>query len=366
VLTVDAGDLLGWRSDVRRYETLMTAVSRLSYDAVGIGDNDFVDGAQFLGGEIRKHVLPVTSANVRPALPEGDLTVPPFIIVPKGALRIGVIGLATPQSFRFISPRRRSEINIADQARALQQVLAGVRKQSDLIVLLHHADMDASIEIARKFSDIDLIIGSHDQTVHKAPVQEGQTLIVHTGRNGAYVGHLTLTLNKGHIDQFENRLIPLTDEIADEPIVKGVIEAYYAALRQPVEQTGLLTLAGPFQGADTCIPCHEKATSQWRETPHARAFQSLIDDNKQDHPECLGCHTTGYGQLGGYRNVQATDHLTSVQCEVCHRVAVTHLQKPQNTAGTVKKVSEGLCVTCHTPVQSPDFHYEEAIERVRH
>ena len=95
-------------------------------------------------------------------------------------------------------------------------------------------------------------------------------------------------------------------------------------------------------------------------------FQSLIDDNKQDHPECLGCHTTGYGQPGGYRNVQATDHLTSVQCEVCHRVAVTHLQKPQNTAGTVKKVSEGLCVTCHTPVQSPDFHYEEAIERVRH
>ena len=366
VLTVDAGDMLGWRPDVLRHKTLMAMVSQLSYDAIGLGDNDFVDGARFLADGVNTYRLPVTSANVHPALSVGDLTYPSFLIVPKGPLRIGVIGLASPQSFRFISPGRRSEVNVADPDRALRDVLASVRKQADLIVVLHHAGMDASMDIADTFPDIDLIIGSHDQSVHEAPARKGQTLIVHTGRNGAYTGHLTLTINKGRINQFENRLIPLTDEIADEPIIKRGIEAYYASLRQEVEQTTLLPSDRPFQGGATCIPCHEQAYSQWRETPHARAFQALVNDEKQDHPACLGCHTTGYGQNTGYRNVRETAHLTNVQCEICHRVSATHLQQPEHIVGSGTKVSESLCVTCHTPAQSPDFHYEEAVEKVNH
>jgi 2',3'-cyclic-nucleotide 2'-phosphodiesterase (5'-nucleotidase family) len=366
VLAVDAGDMLGWRADVRRAKTLLSTISRLSYDAIGLGDNDFANGIRFLGDAVNTHQLPVTSVNVHSAISDAILTNPPFIMVSKGSVRIGIIGLATPQSFRFMSPGRMAEVNIEDQEQALQRVLPDVLKQTDLIVLLHHAGKSASIEIARKFSDIDLIIGSHDQAVHEDPIQEGQTLIVHTGRNGAYVGHLTLTLNNDHIDQFENRLIPLTDNIADEPLVKGEIETYYASLRQDVEQTALMTSDKPFQGGDTCIACHEQAYNQWRETPHARAFQSLVNDNEGDHPECLSCHTTGYGQITGYRNLQKTDHLTDVQCETCHRVSVTHLLKPENTVGRVEKVSERLCITCHTPVQSSDFQFEEAIEKVRH
>lgn len=358
--------MLGWRSDIRAHKTLLEVMQLLSYDAVGLGDNDFVEGARFLNDEMRRRGLPVTTANVRSLPAEESSPYPPFRIVGRGGLRIGIIGLATSQSFRFMSPRRLSEVRTVDQTQALRRILPEVRGQADLIVLLHHADLDASKDIARAFSDIDLIVGSHDRSVHEVPVQEGRTLIVHTGRNGAYAGRLTLTWDKDRIDQYENQLIPLTDEIADEPAVKKVIETYYAALQQTAEQTAALRSNRPFQGVETCVPCHEDAYNQWRETPHARAFQTLVETEEEEQPECLRCHTTGFGQPGGYLNLETTDRLKDVQCEVCHRMSAAHLQQPQKMQEPVEKVSERLCMTCHTPAQSPDFHYEEAIEKVRH
>ncbi len=91
-----------------------------------------------------------------------------------------------------------------------------------------------------------------------------------------------------------------------------------------------------FQGYKVCVKCHDTHEKSWRDSPHAKAFDSLKAGSKRESklkaeldpdkdytadPDCLGCHTTGYGEPGGY----ATDlpkararRLAVVGCESCH------------------------------------------------
>lgn len=91
-----------------------------------------------------------------------------------------------------------------------------------------------------------------------------------------------------------------------------------------------------FEGIKVCLKCHDTHEEPWRDTAHAKAFKSLaagskreaklkakLDPNKDytTDPECLGCHTTGYGEPGGYANDLPTaraKRLSVVGCESCH------------------------------------------------
>jgi hypothetical protein len=367
VLAVDAGDLLGWNPEIRRSRTLLDAFQRLQYDAVGVGDNEFVEGAAFFAEAVRGRGLPVVSSNVEASVPDWRRVCPPYRIVRKGKLRIGVVGLASPPSFRLLTPARLGELAVGDPEETLRRLLPGVRKQADLIVVLSHADMDWNRGLARRFPDIGVIVGSHSQTRLQAPVREGNTLIVQAGYNGAYVGQLVLTLDRTHrIKEHTGRLIPLGDPIPDDPDMRRLLSDYSGALYEEARRNAALTGNKPsFRGAETCKPCHEAQYQQWRTTAHARAFHSLVEQDKHYEPECLGCHTTGYGLPGGFQDIEATRHLADVQCEVCHRVAEDHSQ-PSARRDPPAPVLSTLCNACHTPSQSPSFHYEEAVIQVRH
>ncbi len=91
-------------------------------------------------------------------------------------------------------------------------------------------------------------------------------------------------------------------------------------------------------GAASCKKCHLKQWKSWKDTKMAKSFELLKpgqakdakdkakldpakDYTKDEH--CLRCHTTGYGEPGGYpRPGDKDQHLAAdrqgIQCEVCH------------------------------------------------
>ena len=56
---------------------------------------------------------------------------------------------------------------------------------------------------------------------------------------------------------------------------------------------------GQYGGVDNCKMCHPDIYKDWAKTEHARSFDLLVNVGKDKTPECLPCHTTGYGK-GGY------------------------------------------------------------------
>jgi hypothetical protein len=336
---------------------------RLGYDALGVGDNELVDGPDFLVEQLRD--LPAVSASVRLTPYGADALWPSYRIVEKDGLRIAVIGLVTPESFRFMAPAYEKATQIQPMEETLRVLLPEARARADIIVALSHAMPDQHRDLARRFPDIDVIVGSHGSIVLEQPVREGNTVIVHPGRDGAYVGKLTLTLDrKKRIRDYSGRLIPLTETVSPDTEISRMVEAYHETLRRDAQRAAEQSAPTRLQGADACRPCHEPAYGQWRATPHAEAYHTLQEVGKQDNPECLSCHTTGYGQPGGYVDRDQTPYLADVQCEACHRLEENHDRRPPDQPP--EKVDASVCVGCHTPSQSPDFHFEEHILHVRH
>ena len=87
-------------------------------------------------------------------------------------------------------------------------------------------------------------------------------------------------------------------------------------------------------GAKKCgKACHFKQHKSWKTTKMATAYDNLkpgvraeaktkagLDPNKDytTDPECLSCHTTGYGKPGGFVDIETTPQLAGITCEACH------------------------------------------------
>jgi hypothetical protein len=137
-----------------------------------------------------------------------------------------------------------------------------------------------------------------------------------------------------------------------------------------------------YLGDRYCEGCHADVYRSWRKTQMAGTFNSLYpgaDRESKTHalgidpdadftrdPACFPCHTTGFGQPGGFVSLESTPNRVGVQCEACHGPAseyMDHMKARQ--AGKKVEKSEGLvlgdaraCVQCHHPSEPcPDRGY---------
>jgi len=115
--------------------------------------------------------------------------------------------------------------------------------------------------------------------------------------------------------------------------VKKIITVLFAVLFVAVIAGVATTDAAEYIGAKKCKMCHIKQYKSWAKTAMADSFENLkpgvkaeakkkagLDPEKDytANAKCLKCHTTGYGQPGGFVSIADTPKLAGVQCEGCH------------------------------------------------
>lgn len=96
---------------------------------------------------------------------------------------------------------------------------------------------------------------------------------------------------------------------------------------------GNVSAAPQFVGSKACMGCHKAEGREWQRTRHAKAFDLLAPgkkpaekriaklDPEKDYradEKCLKCHTTGYKEEGGYKDMASAPDLAGVGCEMCH------------------------------------------------
>jgi len=128
-------------------------------------------------------------------------------------------------------------------------------------------------------------------------------------------------------------------------------------------------------GSSKCKKCHIKQYKSWEQTKMAQSFEVLRSGQRAEQkqgagldpdkdytadPECLRCHTTGYGKDGGFVDEATTPELVGVGCEICHGAGGTYVAdeymslknkeyKREDIAavGSIYPPTEEQCRECH-------------------
>ncbi len=162
---------------------------------------------------------------------------------------------------------------------------------------------------------------------------------------------------------FTNRLVPMRRSLSRDPAIAAAMKK----LDGEIGKVNLSAAAPPpppeagrpsYVGMATCVSCHKPAGYFWKKTIHAQAWKTLVDVGKQADYKCIGCHVTGYGEIGG-TSLGHTQKLENVQCETCHgpgseHVAGKGLEEP---AAILREAPSPVCTNCHNEHHSDTFNY---------
>lgn len=216
-------------------KAIFSAISLMRIDAATLGNHEFDRGEKTLSNALKYCDFPIVLSNLETkdnsSLKDSFVT---YKTVEKNNIKIGIIGLITPD-LAFISSARN---NITVNPNLVESAINAIRilKQNEkpnLIIALTHLGLEEDIKLAEKIPEIDLICGGHSHDFMKR-VEEiivnhangEKTLIIHSGARGEYLGKLNMLVDKGNIISHFWNPVRITAEITQDKKALALIMAY--------------------------------------------------------------------------------------------------------------------------------------------
>jgi 2',3'-cyclic-nucleotide 2'-phosphodiesterase (5'-nucleotidase family) len=214
-LLMDAGDVMTGSplSDKPYREAdgglLFEMMNMIGYDVWCPGNHDFDISQRNLMALVRVAEFPTVSANLVNQNGEHHLGNRPYVILERGGLRIGVIGLMTQYLYDEVIQKNLEGIRVLSPEETLQEWVDELDPRTDLLVALTHQGADEDSLLAESVSGLDIIVGGHSHTRLKTPDKVNGVLIVQAGARAQNLGVLEVTVSDDRVIDHKGRLIPL-------------------------------------------------------------------------------------------------------------------------------------------------------------
>jgi len=317
-LVVDAGDIFDGTEDIdfQRCQVNLKAMSAMGYDAIALNQNDRNYGDACL--------IEQRAAASFPFLGENAIYAQVAVVKTVGELSILIASTST-----------ESELPNADVSIALGTHPSEQLSNADILISPERMEH-------RQQTDGPLWVGS---------TSEGKTL-----------GFLALWINAdGKLSRHHAAQLALTGDVPEDESVRQLLTDFYQKAAQSSEHKPLFAEQrleqdpqNGYVSATACQRCHEQEYLQWSATRHAFAFETLLKKERYFDPNCVSCHTTGFGYQTGFQIGDETAPFKGVQCETCHGPGKQHVGNPKKS--NIRSGEDtSLCLTCHDTKHSPGF-----------
>ena len=344
------------------------------YEVVTVGEREMNYGLDFLVEEVKQGKFEAVSANLYDKL-DSTLIFEPYTIKKVGDIKIGFLGFMDDDPRRVGVFEQLENAYVSSYIQAAEEYLPLVKEESDIVVALAHIGLGNARKLAERIPGFDVVLVGHGSDRTAMPEKVGETIVAKAGSKSSSIGTLLLafgddrrivgfdgaaqTLKKfgrKHLDV--QRIVKSCED--REKARDRLLSARKYKLPVIPRRPEVLAAEG-YLGWETCKACHGRIYERWSEDPHARAFATLAEDDKWNDASCLPCHTTGYEIAALKDSSDVKPEMWNVQCEACHGMGTHHKRD-----GSMRPVPESVCLRCHTPEWTPDWNFEEAVEKISH
>ena len=189
-LILDAGDTLHGQAfaTLENGQSIAKVLKAVGYDAISPGNHDFNYGQDTLKQLGQISGMKVLAGNVKTQ--DNKLKYEDTMIKEIGDVKVGIFGLATPETSYKTNPNNVKGLNFGDKKSIIKdakEMVQDLEKQgADIIVGLSHLGIDSdskvkSTDIAKSVDGIDLLIDGHSHSQKEDYEKVGDTIITSTG-----------------------------------------------------------------------------------------------------------------------------------------------------------------------------------------
>ncbi len=226
----EAGDL--------RTATLLASMKTLGYKAINVGERDLVLGYDDFMKRTEGLGLTFISSNI---VKQGtkELVFPTYTIVEvKGTsgkpVRVGVLGVDRYSPVWQKAGPEGTNLGMAAPADMIATYLPEVRAKSDVVVLLAALSKDDAHALAKRFTDLDLVVGAYGGIYNTLEENEGRIGIYYTGNQGKRIGESRINLDaKSRVADVTSYLHFLTVHYPEDKAMQDSIADVLAKLPRP-------------------------------------------------------------------------------------------------------------------------------------
>ncbi|MEW6307232.1 MAG: multiheme c-type cytochrome [Verrucomicrobiota bacterium] len=377
-IRVDVGDAIQGREDFEliQYRYLLKAYASMRFDALNVGQREAQLSADQLRALRQETPVPILSANLLDA--SGAPVFEPYRLVERGGHRIALVGVLDP---RGLGENLGAGLTVERMEVTLGKLLPDLRGKADLIVLLAFTDEATLAALAREFYELDVILGGKVSQPAQKLETENRSLILYVTNESRALGMLKFKLaGRGKLENPAHEIMLMHEEIPQDKSIAALATDYRDEIRRTrlaIDDPSHLQAdsipgvrnAAAFAGTESCVSCHKTAAAAWEKTGHAGAFDTLVNAKADADPNCIGCHTVGFGTPSGYRREFAAQKLVNVGCESCHGPGSLHVEQYRSGAPVTFKfrpLGAGDCQKCHHGEFSRPFDWDRFWPHVKH
>ena len=188
------------------HDPTIAAMNAIGYDAAVLGNHEFNFGLDVLRRSLAQSAFPWLAANAagreRAGLPVGD-----EIVIDRGGVRVGVLGLTNPNVPHWDPPSHWAGLEFEDPVRVAAARVPALRRRADVVIVVAHTGFEEDPDTgaangtgAENFAarlarvpGIDLLLTGHTHR-NIAPRALGTTVVAQPGRWAEFLTRVELDL----------------------------------------------------------------------------------------------------------------------------------------------------------------------------
>jgi hypothetical protein len=343
-------------------EALYEDLRRWGTNAVNVGADDAARGYAALREMADGTGAQLLSANLI-YHDTGDPVFEPYLVVGgNGSPRVALVGLTRPERSLLLGGERNRTILVAEPAAVLERWLPVASMEAEHVVVLSDLRRHQANAVQRQFPSLRAVLAPSFNYQNPGIIDDAAGVLTFE-----FKGVQVLSFRIGPEGRTRAERLTLHDEVPEDPVTAAWIDPILDRMNETLRTGHRETVPDPLDAryvtAGKCASCHAGEHRTWSRGPHARAWDTLVETNREWTVACNVCHVTGAGDDDAWLDPARTPQLVGVQCESCHGPGREHADHPTSGYGAD---ALSRCRACHTKLRSPGFFAEEAWLRISH